>query len=520
MEYSTIDTEIGKEFSHLSGSRGRGVLNSLSAETQGPPFSTSGQLRRETTSESSLDEELTMQLALASEMDGDKNNTKQELAERLRALADVTKRLQFEHGLLKMEAKPNPSILRLYRVWCPETESTTITTDIPLYSRDSMEDDHRHLQGYLVVSNLDVYLERQESAPFLVFRDYECGLSQKRLSAAGKANDKAELSAGSSLLQETTRILSQDLCDTMSKIADKHQDAKEIFPIFDTATEILAPYLFYYQNRAFFQTIKENLQKDSEEYLLLQHIHNSMEEEYQEVDALFDEGLVTAKFIPYLFAPKTTLVTNKIGETKAFRQKTQLCRSDPYETDHTKLSWSTIGETWVYDGIFTKRESSLSVKYVDPKQPKMEIQKLAVYPIRFAEIGTEDALRNRGKKFWSCRKPNYVTYSGRDYTREQVYVSTMECCLEIMDADNLYLKSGVRFMIDINAYQTMHKHRLGKKEEENALSSEAMDNDQPPDGDFALILPSNIYGFHMQDKKWGSRSKKAAILHVTGLTIF
>jgi hypothetical protein len=58
-------------------------------------------------------------------------------------------------------------------------------------------------------------------------------------------------------------------------------------------------------------------------------------------------------------------------------------------------------------------------------------------------------------------------------------------------------------MIDIKAYQTMHKRRPAKTEVENALSSELMDNDQPPAGDFALLLPSNIYGFHMQDKKWG-----------------
>lgn len=86
----------------------------------------------------------------------------------------------------------------------------------------------------------------------------------------------------------------------------------------------------------------------------------------------------------------------------------------------------------MYDGIFTKRESILAVKYVDPKQPTMKIQKLSVYPIRFAEAGIEDALRDRGNKFWSCRKPNYVTYTGTDYTREQVYVSAICCYLETM----------------------------------------------------------------------------------------
>jgi len=74
-------------------------------------------------------------------------------------------------------------------------------------------------------------------------------------------------------------------------------------------------------------------------------------------------------------------------------------------------------------------------------------------------------------------------------------------------------------MIDIIAYQTMHKSRSANKEVENGLSSEAMENDQLPDGDFALILPSNIYGFHIQDKKWGSHFIRA-ILFVIVLTRF
>lgn len=442
---------------------------------------TGEKVQLETSAKNSLKEELAAQLAMVSEMDGNKDFSAQELTERLKALANVAKRLQSEHDLLNASAPLDPSTLLLYRVWCTDSKTSIITTDAPLYSENSSKN-HRHLQGYLVVSDLEVYLERQESAPFIIIRHYECGAYQLSASAARKAGDRVKISAESSLVRETVRILSQNLSNAMNDLTKDYPDAKEIFPIFDTRREISAPYLFYYHNIAFFQIAMETLPKDSEELLFLRHIQSAMEEEYQKVDALFNEGLVTPKFIPYLFAPNVTLITHQIGEPKAYRQKQPLSASDPHEKDYTKITWSTIGETWIYDGIFTKKDSTLTIKYLDPKQPTMKIQNLAVYPIRFAKAGIEDALRERGHKFWSCRKPNYVTYTGPDYTGEQLY-------------------NGVRFMIDISVYQTMHKRRPTDKGAENALSSEGIGNDQPPAGN-PLLLPSNIYGFHMQDKKW------------------
>jgi len=275
---------------------------------------TEKELKPEMSSKNSLKEELTTQLAWASEMSGYKNTSTKELAERLKALADVTKRLKFEYDLLE-QTKPDRSILHLYRVWCPETDTSTTTTDAPLYPGDSLEG-HRHLQGYLVVSDLEVYLERQKSAAFIVFWDYDCGFSQTIGAAARKARDRIEMSTEDSLLQRTVRILSDDLSNTMNNLTEDHPGAKEIFPVFDTLTELPAPYLFYYHNKAFFQTIMATSPDDSEQSLFLQHIHNSMAEEYQKVDALFDEGLITAKFIHICLLQRPRLSRTGMGKRK------------------------------------------------------------------------------------------------------------------------------------------------------------------------------------------------------------
>ena len=40
-----------------------------------------------------------------------------------------------------------------------------------------------------------------------------------------------------------------------------------------------------------------------------------------------------------------------------------------------------------------------------------DIKELAVYPIKFADIELQKALRARGETFWKCRRRNYVCYN-------------------------------------------------------------------------------------------------------------
>lgn len=69
----------------------------------------------------------------------------------------------------------------------------------------------------------------------------------------------------------------------------------------------------------------------------------------------------------------------------------------------------------------------------------------------------------------------------------------------------LYGQTDTRFMVDFATFNKMHPEKfptssrlrddLGK----NVTASEA-----PPDGSFILLLPANVRGFNMQEKKWGS----------------
>ena len=60
-------------------------------------------------------------------------------------------------------------------------------------------------------------------------------------------------------------------------------------------------------------------------------------------------------------------------------------------------------------------------------------------------------------------------------------------------------------MVDFNTYRKMHssaavfKH---KAKSSDILPLDAMEKDEPPDDQFLLLLPANVWGFSLQDKKW------------------
>jgi hypothetical protein len=67
-------------------------------------------------------------------------------------------------------------------------------------------------------------------------------------------------------------------------------------------------------------------------------------------------------------------------------------------------------------------------------------------------------------------------------------------------------------MVDTKAFRKMHPanpHLLppapADEAVEFALDSEVFERDEPPDGDFALLLPHETPGFNMEKKEWSKR---------------
>jgi hypothetical protein len=60
-------------------------------------------------------------------------------------------------------------------------------------------------------------------------------------------------------------------------------------------------------------------------------------------------------------------------------------------------------------------------------------------------------------------------------------------------------------MIDMPTYRKMHGDIIdaAKDQGQDEFGIEEMERDQPPEGDFTLLLPHEIMGYHMTKKKWG-----------------
>ncbi|KAL3419660.1 AAA family ATPase [Phlyctema vagabunda] len=465
---------------------------SLQPRRSTPPFPSNNvpELRSSQKSATdSLSSDIFAQLKLAADIIDRDDAPRRELQDRLRSLANLTKRLHTQHELLKASVEPQAPILTLHRVRCFTNNSTVVTTDLPVYSKDKFHG-HEHLQGYVTISDISIYLERYTSSPFVAFRQYECGKCLQNPSSElnqASYSSKPQV-AEQSLLRTSIRLLSPNLCVILNSFVNEQPHADLRFPKFDLNKEIVSPYLFFYHNREVFNAERDKQQSCSEDLRrFIDNIQDTMAAEYAEVDELFSRGLVTAQFVPYLFHPMTTLVTINSGTFRAYTQISKLQQRSFNTGNDSDMLWTVEAETWTYDGSFRKTSKLFNIKYGlpnDPTIPYMKISSLLIYPLHFASPAIDKPLRERGKKFWSCRTPRYVTYTGRDYSGNQVFTDS-------------------RFMVDMGTYQLLHP------KENNAITDTVesnitldMTDETELDDNFFMLLPPNVFAFHMQEKKW------------------
>ena len=59
-------------------------------------------------------------------------------------------------------------------------------------------------------------------------------------------------------------------------------------------------------------------------------------------------------------------------------------------------------------------------------------------------------------------------------------------------------------MIDIYTYKTLHaSSTLANRNLRADLNKETMARNEPPEGDFVLLVPPTIIGYNLRLKKWG-----------------
>ncbi|KAL9117302.1 MAG: hypothetical protein Q9187_006162, partial [Circinaria calcarea] len=316
-------------------------------------------------------------------------------------------------------------------------------------------------RGRLRISDVELYCERHADISFVVYKDYICdghgGRVREKRAAHGRGNalvvgaEQEVYKSGESLT-----IVSRILCEALNKLVDGDVQRERRYPAFNIYSEIQGPYLFYYHDRAFFEQKVAQMKKHhvKELDLFKTYVNESLGKEYNEVDELFAQGLVSPKYVKYLFVPNTVLISHAKDQDMAHILETWpkwiFKNSSTYQEQEPTPEGLVEVSSWDFDGCFQKISTQLTIQYGASSGEVKPVRDIDIYPLQYADH-----------------------------------------------------KIDVRYMVDIATYRKMHpKAAVFHRRLRDELGPEKMAQDEPPGGEFLLLLPAHVYGFKMQEKKW------------------
>ena len=409
-------------------------------------------------------------------------------------LQDKVTRLQREVMALRHSTdvvkKEPPRSFVLHRVRCECNDNqyggTLLSTFLDSPSR--MIGDRRwHLQGRYNAPNELVFLEEQKSVVLLVYKDYRCKTDAARFQWQGRlqkhlVTTKPEESPPSST-SESILINSEILKEALIWATSESQSAGTK-PDIAFRKEIRSPYHYFYHDRVALRLRMKRMDEEHQTHLkiLMEYVEESFKSSYQEANELFSQGLVSYETIRYLFEPLDVVISQDGDETVAHRAKCWLEEvvddRNPSKEGIELRCWS-----WKFDGSLRKVPRSFRLDWSGSRRDVLPIRDLSVYPLKYAEPGLEEELRARGEKFWSCTNRIYISYNDENMFGDPAH-------------------RGARYMIDTAMFKQLNPAAFPKEPEDGVIEIAAIT--APPPNDFFLLLPSKIFGFSMQTKRWVS----------------
>ncbi|KAJ5587678.1 ATPase AAA-type core [Penicillium hispanicum] len=273
--------------------------------------------------------------------------------------------------------------------------------------------------------------------------------------------------------EEAMVIASEDLRYALHELTDIDLNVLSELDNPENMRELVTR-IYHYRSLREDPTTAKSLDQQSRDLVisLIEFMETIFGQEYDEADALFSKGLVTRSHVPKLFTAQDLLVTTEQGQLCAYTL-------DSFPGDSLKLfCWA-----WGFDGQFWRHRIVLSVESPDTEDP-IDITDLPVYPLKYATTDVQELLQSRGRQFWSLRNGGYVSYTPTGIRKDTQ-------------------TNKPRYMVDVTTYQELHSSRNShdSDREREYLSAEAMEADEPPDGNFLLLLPATIHGAIKWNKK-------------------
>lgn len=227
----------------------------------------------------------------------------------------IVKLLQQHIAKLQGEQSLKPRILQvpltvqvIYRVHCFKRKVTKSFLDILLEFHNS-PGQKSHLQGRrpAAVARRNTrgrvkYTTTNSSRPFCftAYKELICCKPLPIENNRGESWGKDE----PPINRETIRITSQVLADAFASLRNGFPDIAKHFPDLGLYDEIYSPFVFYYQKRVFFDKLDSLPPKHLRQICIFRdYIENIFGAEFDRVDNLVREGMITVHYMLYLFQP-------------------------------------------------------------------------------------------------------------------------------------------------------------------------------------------------------------------------
>ncbi|KAL2693153.1 hypothetical protein IWX47DRAFT_850279 [Phyllosticta citricarpa] len=316
-----------------------------------------------------------------------------------------------------------------------------------------------HLRGRNKMSNYDLYVERHQGLSFIVYKRFTCcqrGTEKKPSGAVAQHESTDSIS-----------LISRELISALRQAA-KTSGRLHLYPEFNHRQEIEAPYLWFFHGFSFLQDFTKRASSKYHPHLRCffeDYIFKHMVQEYDEVDSMLSRGMISEKYISYLFVSVLTAcpmnaswfiglslrnLTLRLTTWKTpgdvILQRDEKRKSSLYDRAFLQEFWPSkfsvtkqnedkgskeemirisskiSGLFWEFDGKFCCYKRRVAFHYDTAKGKEFPIQKLPILPLRFADQKDSPRLKARGRKLWECRHQKLVSYSGWDFTQIDHFV--------------------------------------------------------------------------------------------------
>ncbi|PVH93720.1 P-loop containing nucleoside triphosphate hydrolase protein [Periconia macrospinosa] len=239
-------------------------------------------------------------------------------------------------------------------------------------------------------------------------------------------------------------------------------------------------FLFHHRHLLEDYTVNQPASKPHVE-TLLQYTESLYGKEFREAEDLFTRQSVTKEHILKLFKPNELVVSGTHGKPAAFVVQEWPRRGAD--------GWVTL-QCWSFQtegSRFVRKRSTLSILPIGSQARR--IQTLAAYPLRFATPEIRRSIAAHGELQWKLRQATQITYKGWNIKRDQYF-------------------PDARFMIDHAIYRKMHENAFAFRFEKPGRTHSFdrmpafLTLEQEPLVESLLLLPPDIHGFYLNEKKW------------------